>query len=78
MTVFRRLQSESLIIDQDIRKKSRYHENLVAEIRKMKSDLSRLETSLREKQTEEAKFARDLALLQAEAGRVRKRMNLLS
>ncbi len=78
MASLRRLQSEYLIIDQDIHKKVRLHDALVAEIRKMKYDYSRLEVTLQQKRTDEAKFARELALLQSDASRLKKRMNLIS
>ncbi|NTW30984.1 MAG: hypothetical protein HGB34_04365 [Candidatus Moranbacteria bacterium] len=78
MAVYKRLQSEYLILEQDIRKKTRNHEALVAEIRKLKMDLSKIEASLREKQSDEAKLARDLGVLEAEGSRVKRRMNALS
>jgi septal ring factor EnvC (AmiA/AmiB activator) len=75
---YRRLQSEYLIIEQDIRKKRRNHETLVAEIRKLKMDVTRMETSLREKTADEAKVARELGLIESEWGRIRRRMNMLA
>jgi septal ring factor EnvC (AmiA/AmiB activator) len=78
MAAYRRLQSEYLIIEQDIRKKRRNHEALVAEIRKLKMDLSRMEASLREKTTDEAKLVRELGLSESEWGRIRRRMNMLA
>jgi|GEM_PF-1145533 hypothetical protein len=74
---YRRLQTESLIFEQDLKKKTRYHEALVAEIRQLKMNLTRLEVALREKQSDEAKLARELGILQTEATRIKKKMNLL-
>lgn len=78
MAMFRRLQSEYLIFEQDIRKKRRTLEALTAEIRKMKTERSRLDVSIREKQTAEGKLFRDLGIMEAEGGRIKKRMNSFS
>jgi len=77
IAAYRRAQSDYLIFEQDIKKKTRYHEALVAEVRQLKMSLTRLEITLREKQTDEVKLARELGILQTEANRLKKRMNLL-
>lgn len=78
MGAYRRLQSEFLAVGQDVRKKKRNREVLVAEIRKLKSDITRMETALRDKTMEEARLSRDLGNLEAEESRIRRRMNLMT
>lgn len=75
---YRRLQSQSIILEQDLRKKKRQHEGLVADIRRLKSDMARLDTELRSKREEEARVSRDLGILEAETLKTRKRLNLLA
>ncbi|MEI7749825.1 MAG: hypothetical protein WCJ25_02375 [Candidatus Moraniibacteriota bacterium] len=77
IAAYRRAQSDYLIFDQDIKKKTRYHEALVAEVRQLKMNLTRIEITLRDKQAEETKLARELGILQTEANRLKKRMNML-
>jgi len=78
MSKIRRMQSEQLILEQDIRKKRRALDTLTAEIRRMKSERTRLETSLREKTSVEGKLTRDMTTLEAELSRMKKRLNALS
>ena len=75
---YRRLQSEYLVLDQDLRKKRRSHEALVAEIRKLKLEISRAESLLREKTLDEAKQSRNLGIMEAECARVKRRMNMMA
>ncbi|NTW45451.1 MAG: hypothetical protein HGB18_00155 [Candidatus Moranbacteria bacterium] len=78
MAEYRRLQSQSVILEQDLRKKRRRHDELVDDIRRLKKEMVRLDTELRERQSEEARAAKDLGVLEIEASRTRKRMNLLA
>ncbi|MBP9752153.1 MAG: hypothetical protein KBD19_04890 [Candidatus Moranbacteria bacterium] len=75
---FRRIQSEYLIFDQDRQKKSRYHESLEMEIRKLGTERDRLEIRLEEKMVERDKVSRELGILEAEGKRLKRKMNLLS
>lgn len=73
-----RLQSEFLESELNTRKKRQKYVALVAEIRKLRADISRLSVSLREKESEETKLSRELAQLEAEGGRIKKRINQFS
>lgn len=78
MAAYRRLQSEYLVLDQELRKKRRNHEAVVAEIRKLKLEISRAESLLRDKASDEAKQSRDLGIMEAECARVKRRMNMMA
>jgi hypothetical protein len=73
-----RLQSEYLVLEQELRKKRRSHEAVVAEIRKLKQEISRSELLLRDKTSDEAKQSRDLGIMEAECSRVKRRMNMMA
>lgn len=75
---FRRAQSEYLILDQDRQKKTRFSSGLEVEIRRLEMEKDRLELRLEEKRAEWEKITRELGLLEAEAKRLKRKMNMLS
>ncbi len=75
---FRRAQSEYLILDQDRQKKTRFSSGLEVEIRRLEMEKDRLELRLEEKREEWERTTRELALLEADAKRLKRKMNMLA
>ena len=77
-SAFRRVHSEHLMIEQDRQKLSRATQVLELEIRRLDTERDRLSLKLEEKRAALEKLFRELALLEAESRRIKKKMNLLS
>ena len=77
-SAFHRLQSEFLILDQERQKKSRYHDSIALELRRLEMEQDRLAVRINDKKEEEANLTRELTMLEAETKRLKRKMSLLS
>ena len=73
-----KLQSEFLILDQERQKKSRYHDTLALELRRLQMEQDKLAVHIEDKQDEEAALSRELGLLESEAKRLKRKIGLFS
>ena len=73
-----RLQSEFLILQQERQKKSRYHDTLALELRRLEMEQDRLAVRIDDKKQEESALARELGMLEAEEKRMKRKIGLLS
>lgn len=72
-----RLESEILILQSDKGKKDREYEIVIAEIRRLKNNLKRLEIEIEERVLVETKLAREITLVETEIVHLKKKMNML-
>jgi len=73
-----RLQSEFLITEQDYRRKSRRLEAVIMELRRLRMEANRLKVATQEKADEESRLKKDVAFLDAEMKRLKKKTNMMS
>lgn len=76
-TQSRRLQTEMFSLQSDQSRLKRKHEDLVAEIRRLKTELSHLEENREEKETLERSLTREIELGEEAITRVKKQMDRL-
>lgn len=73
-----RLQSEFLILEQERQKKSRYHDLIALELRRLEMEQDRLAVRIDDKKEEESVLTRELTMLEAETKRLKRKIGLLS
>ncbi|MEI6650641.1 MAG: hypothetical protein WCL23_04400 [Candidatus Moraniibacteriota bacterium] len=72
------LQTESVTLDQDYRKKTRRLQAVAMEVRKLDRNMSLMKVERGVKNDEKVKLERDIFILETEMKRVKKKINLMS